>query len=105
MADSRTKALSMLSISAKAGKISSGGFMTERALQDGTASLVIIAEDASMNTRKKFSNKSEYYHVPYYIFSTSDELGKFIGKESRTTVAVLDEGLARSIVNNLEQEV
>jgi ribosomal protein L7Ae-like RNA K-turn-binding protein len=79
--------------------------MTERALQDGTAKLVIIAEDASDNTKKKFSNKSTYYHVPYYIFATGEELGKFIGKESRIVVAVLDEGLARSIVNNLEQEV
>jgi ribosomal protein L7Ae-like RNA K-turn-binding protein len=105
MADSRTKTLSMLSISAKAGKVASGGFMTERALQDGTARLVIIAADASDNTKKKFSNKSEYYHVPYYIFSDSAELGKFIGKESRTTVAVLDAGLAKSIINNLEQEV
>jgi ribosomal protein L7Ae-like RNA K-turn-binding protein len=95
----------MLSISAKAGKVTSGGFMTERALQDGTARLVIIASDASANTRKKFSSKSEYYHVPYYIFSNSEELGRFIGKESRTTVAVLDEGLAKSIVDNLEQEV
>jgi ribosomal protein L7Ae-like RNA K-turn-binding protein len=74
-------------------------------LQDGTAQLVIIATDASDNTKKKFSNKSKYYHVPYYFFSNSAELGRFIGKEARTTVAVLDTGLAKSIVDNLEQEV
>lgn len=105
MADQSVKTLSMLSISAKAGKVVSGGFMTERALQEGSARLVIITEDASNNTKKKFINKATYYEVPYFIFSNSENLGRHIGKQARTTLAVLDDGLAKSIMNNLNQEV
>lgn len=96
------KALSMLSIAAKAGKVVSGGFLSEKSIQEGTAKLVIIAEDASENTRKKFVDKCTYYHVPFYIFGNSELLGKQIGKQMRTTVTVLDQGLAEQIRKKLD---
>lgn len=101
MADIK-KAISMLSIAAKAGKVVSGGFMTERAIQDKSACLVIIADDASDNTKKKFTDKSTYYRVPYRIAGDSVVLGKMIGKQNRTTVAVIDQGLAQQIINKLD---
>ena len=104
MVDIEKKTLSMLSISAKAGKIVSGGFLTEKSIQEGTAHLVIIASNASDNTKKKFINKSKYYHVPYCIFSNSDSLGRSIGKEARTTIAINDEGLARAVLSNIGNE-
>ena len=52
MAQNQNRALSMLSIAAKAGKVQSGGFLTEKAIQEGVAYFVIIAEDASGNTQK-----------------------------------------------------
>ena len=51
MAQNQNRALSMLSIAAKAGKVQSGGFLTEKAIQEGVAYFVIIAEDASGYTR------------------------------------------------------
>lgn len=98
------KALSMLSIAAKAGKVVSGGFMTERALQEGSAYLVIIASDASANTQKKFTDKSKYYKVPSVVAFDSDTLGGQIGKQDRTTVAITDEGLAKQILIKLDVE-
>ncbi|MBO5509030.1 MAG: ribosomal L7Ae/L30e/S12e/Gadd45 family protein [Lachnospiraceae bacterium] len=98
MIDESKKVLSLLSISAKAGKLVSGGFMTEKSIQEGSAYLVIIASDASDNTKKKFLNKTKFYHIHCSIYSDSDKLGRAIGKEKRTTVAVLDEGLAKSIL-------
>lgn len=97
MNNDERKALSLLSLAAKAGRIVSGGFMTERAILEGAAMLVIIAADASGNTRKKFTNKCEYYNVPYIIFNDSDTLGRQIGKQSRTTLAVTDQGFANQI--------
>ena len=38
--------LSMLSIAAKAKKVVSGEFMTEQAVKEGKAYLVVVAEDA-----------------------------------------------------------
>ena len=96
------KALTMLSIATKAGKVVSGGFMTEKAIQEGIAYLVIISEDASNNTKKKFTDKCTYYHVPYRICANSEFLGRLIGKQARMTVAVTDSGLANQITNRLD---
>ncbi len=41
----------------------SGEFAVEKALQDGSALYVIIANNASENTKKKFENKSFYYKI------------------------------------------
>lgn len=91
----------MLSIAEKAGKVSSGGFMVEKSIQEGKAQLVLISNDASDNTKKKFMQKCEFYKIPCYISVDSALLGKTIGKESRVTVAVTDIGLAKQIINGI----
>lgn len=105
MANEMSKALSMLSLAAKAGKLVSGGFMTEKAIQEGLAQLVIIAGDASENTKKKFTNKCKYYKVRCVILADSAILGKQIGKQERTTVAVTDDGLAKQILVKLDGSI
>ena len=50
------KELSLLGLAAKAGKVVSGEFATENAVKSGKAFLVLTAEDASNNTRKKFND-------------------------------------------------
>ena len=93
---------SMLSIAAKAGKVQSGGFLTEKAIQEGVAYFVIIAEDASGNTQKKFMDKCKYYEIPYTIAFDSTTLGRQIGKQERTVLAVTDAGLAKQISDKLD---
>ena len=46
------RALSMISLATKAGKTKSGEFMTEKEVKEGRAHLVIVADDASDNTKK-----------------------------------------------------
>lgn len=53
------KTLSMISLATKAGKTKSGEFMTEKEVKEGRAHLVIVADDASDNTKKKFQNMCE----------------------------------------------
>ena len=50
------KALSMIGLATKAGKIASGEFAVESAVRKGKACLVIIASDASDNTKKSFND-------------------------------------------------
>ena len=57
------KALSMLGLAARAGRIVSGEFTVEKEVKSGRAYLVLIAEDASENTRKKFQNMCEFYEI------------------------------------------
>lgn len=89
----------------KAGDVVSGEFMVEKAIREGTARLVIVAEDASANTKKKFSNSCQFYHVAYCEFGDKDMLGNAIGKQFRATLAVTDAGFAKSLCRKLDLEV
>ena len=97
------KVLSMLGIAAKAGGVASGEFSTEKAVKDGRAYLVIVAADASENTKKNFRNMTDFYEVPMYLYGDKEILGHFIGKEFRASLAVTNEGLAHSIEDNLNR--
>lgn len=101
---SQSKALSLLSLATRAGKIASGEFCTEREVKSGTAALVIVADDASENTKKKFRNMCEFYRVPICFYQNKDTLGHAIGKEMRASLAVLDEGFAKGIQKHLDTE-
>lgn len=83
--------------------IVSGEFATESAVKDGSAALVIVAEDASDNTKKLFSNKCTFYEVPYYIYGTKEELGHAMGKDLRSSLAIVDGGIARAVTEQLEE--
>ena len=50
----RDKVLSLIGLAMKAGQVVSGEFSVEKCIKSGKAKLVIIATDASENTKKKF---------------------------------------------------
>lgn len=97
--------LSMLSICQKAGKIVSGEFAVEKALQDGSALYVIIAQDASNNTKKKFENKAFFYKVETIVYGDKETLSHSIGKVNRTVFAILDEGFCNKIKQYIEDDI
>lgn len=98
------KILSYIGLSAKAGKIASGEFSTEKAVKEGKAKLVIVAEDASDNTKKLFTNMCAYYKTPIYFYSTKNELGYAMGRELRASLALLDQGLADAVMKVMSTE-
>ena len=98
----QNKALSLLGLATKAGKTVSGEFATEKAVKQGWAHLVVAAEDASDNTKKKFRNMCAYYQVPLFILKEDKEmLGKAMGKEFRASAAVQDENFANALIKKL----
>lgn len=98
----KNKILSLLGIANRGRNLVSGEFMTEKTVKSYKAFMVIVAEDASDNTKKMFLNMCDFYHVPYYVFGTKEELGHSIGKEMRASLAVTDEGLANAIKKQLQ---
>lgn len=94
--------LSMLSIAAKAKKVVSGEFMTEQAVKEGKAYLVVVAEDASENTKKMFRDKCSFYEIPIYLYASKEMLGNAIGRQFRASLAVLDPGFANSLEEKLK---
>lgn len=99
----RDNVLSLISLAKKAGRVASGEFQTEQAVRSGTAHLVIVSEEASQNTKKKFSNMCTFHKVPVYFYGDKDSLGAAIGCEFRATLAILDQGLAASAQKKLDR--
>lgn len=79
----------------------SGEFSTEKAVKTGAACVVLVSEEASENTRKKFQNMCTFYEVPLYFYGTKLELGAAMGKEFRASLAVTDPGLSDAIIKEL----
>lgn len=96
------KALSMLGIAMKAGKVASGETACENAIKNGTAQLVILANDASDNTRKHFADMCEYRNIKMVIHSDKESLGRAVGRDLRSNLAITDKGLADAFLAALE---
>ena len=96
------KFASLLSLSAKAGFLRTGEEVAEKLLQSGDAELVIVAEDASDNTKKKFINKCFFYEKPVRVFGGRDEMSRCVGKRNRTVYVLTDSGFAMRLLTLLD---
>lgn len=86
-----------LGLAMRAGALVSGEDACFRAIRSGKAKLIVIASDAGANTAKKFRDKCAYYHVPLLAPLEKDGLGRAIGKDTRTVVAVVTAQFANLI--------
>jgi ribosomal protein L7Ae-like RNA K-turn-binding protein len=100
----QNKVFSLLGIAMRGHNLVSGELQTLNAIKNGSAMLVIIAEDASDNTRKLFTDKCSFYNVPVRMYGQKEELGRAIGKDLRSSLGVCDAGLADTIIKRLEEE-
>jgi ribosomal protein L7Ae-like RNA K-turn-binding protein len=86
----------------KAGKLITGETSAGAALRSGTAELVIIAGDASENTRSKFVNKCFYYKKPVAVYGDRHALSNSVGKHNRTVFAITERNMARRLMEMME---
>ena len=87
----------MLGIATKAGKIMFGTESCLEGIFQKKLKLVIVAEDAADRTKKHFQEKCEQAKINFYIFGTSEEISKAIGKENKTVVGIKDKNIAGAI--------
>lgn len=88
------RVLSLMSLCMKAGRMQTGETAAEKLLQNGEACMLVIAGDASDNTKKKFINKCFYYKKPVLVYGERDALSKSVGKQNRTVFILTDPGFA-----------
>lgn len=92
------KFYSFLGLAMRAGKVVSGEEQVIEAIRKKKACLVIVAGDASENTKKKVTDKAGYYGVPCLTAGDRYRLGQAIGKGERVVLAVTDRGFAKGLV-------
>ena len=103
--ENRKKLFGLIGLAARARKVVSGEFSTEKSVKSGKSHLVIVSEEASDNTKKKFQNMCDFYSVPVFFLSDKEELGKFCGKQFRASLAVQDENFAKAMMKELEKSL
>lgn len=96
------KIYSFLGLATKAGKLVSGEEACERAIKSKKVYLVIVAEDASDNTKKKFTQLCEYRNIDMKLFGTKELLGRSTGKELRSVMVVLDQEFAKRLIEMIQ---
>lgn len=94
--EKKEKISNLAGLARRAGKITSGEDLVTKAIQKGTAQLVILAHDASPNLTKKIKDKSSYYQVALTEIFSEHELSAAIG-QNRKVIAILDAGFAKKM--------
>ena len=96
-------ALGMIGLAKRAGKVATGEFLCDKAIKNGQSRLIIIATDISENSKKAICDACNYYKVPYVLYGTGDELGRFTGTGHRVVVSVNDDNFKNAILSKLER--
>lgn len=94
--------VSLLGLMQRARQLVTGEELVIKAIQKKRVYFVLIASDASDNTKKKISDKCSYYDIPYVYFENRHSIGQAIGKAERVTVGMLDKGFANKFRSLIE---
>jgi len=81
---------SFIGLARKAGGVAAGDSAAEYAIKRGRAACVIVAQDASPNTTKKFGYLCGSRSIKIINFGTKQRLGQVLGKEAHSVVAITD---------------
>jgi len=95
------KLASLLGLAQKARKIVSGEFAVEQAVRSKKAKLLLIAADASENSKKNYRALAAYYQITCHETLSKDQFGAAIGKPPRAALAVIDSGFSHTIITTL----
>lgn len=95
-----TKLLNMIGLAKRAGKISTGTFICEKAIKSRIAKLVILACDASENTKKTIYDGCKFYGAEVIEVSEMDALGHAVGAGApRAVISINDNNFAKAILD------
>lgn len=90
-------ALRLLGLAARAGAIEAGTERVREAARGGRARLVLVAGDASANSKAKLVPLLEARSVPYVEAFDRVRLGQAVGRPAASAVCVTDAELAKRI--------
>ncbi len=97
----KDKALRLLGLATRAGKVITGIELCEKAVKSKKAKLVIITKETAKSTIDMFKGVG----IPVVCVESKEKLGSFTGKEIRSVAVVTDENFAAAIVKESEELV
>ncbi len=99
------KVYSLLGLAKKAGQLLSGDETVERTIRAGKAVLVIVAGDASENTKDKFKSMCSFREVSYREFGEKFELGRCTGKEVRSVISIQSKDFKNGLLKIIDNQI
>ena len=97
------KAYNLLGLMQRAGKLITGEDLIIKNLKNNKIKLLVIAEDCGMNTKKKLTDKANFYNVQCIEFSTIENISIAIGRDNRVAVGITDDGFIKKFKQLLEE--
>ncbi|MCK9217094.1 MAG: ribosomal L7Ae/L30e/S12e/Gadd45 family protein [Firmicutes bacterium] len=91
------KVLSMLGMSYQAKKIITGEDALRKSIRENKVKLLIIANDASDNTKKRLINCAKHYGISYYVFSTKNDFSICLGGKNRSAIGIIDKNFTNIV--------
>ena len=99
--DEIQKIAGLLGLARRAGKAAAGTVPAENAIKGRKARFVIIAADASENTKKHFTDMCRYRSIPFMLCGTKEELGRCVGNGVTSILALTDPSFSEEIKKRL----
>ena len=98
----KDKIANLIGLAIKSGKLISGEDTCKRDVQANRVVLVIVAMDASDNTKKLFNDKCSFRKIPIRFFGTKEDIGIWIGKMPRAVIAIKDKGFSAKLMEYID---
>ena len=102
---SKRSAFALLGLARRAGALERGTGSTQRAVKDGRARLVLLAQDASQVQRDKVLKLLRHRETPRVVLGSRAELGAAVGSAPVSALAVTEAGFANQLVSQLAASV
>lgn len=99
----KVEAANRLGLARRAGLVVIGEENCLKAIRSRKAFLLVLAEDASANTKKRFRDKCSFYRTPLVEAGNRHELGAAVGRETAVALAVTDQRLADGIQRTISE--
>lgn len=89
----------IIGLANRANKITTGTEITISSVRKGKIKLVLLATNASNNTKKHVSDKCKHYNVEVIEEFTSQELSAAAGKNNIMVIGITDVGFSKLILD------
>lgn len=93
-----------LGLAKRAGKIIPGYRTCAGMIGKKRIRLIIVAEDASSNTKEKFESLCRRYQIPCRIYGRTDELSEAAGMSGISVYGIEDKNIANVMIKEIGNE-
>ena len=95
----------MLGLAKRANKLISGDLAVKKALSARKVKLLVVAADTAVRTKKELNVIAGLNDIPTITWGSKLELGLQTGRSPRSAVALVDEGMARAVLETWQRGV